>query len=219
METTEIIDTKICKGCRQNLPYSNFWKNPSNKDGYFGKCKSCAERVKDDNALKKQQYLDQNLWTCSSCKQILPLTEDNFYRRRESKTGFQNRCKKCLQKDPARCDRLVNKDSLDYFIKDRFYGAKNRALNKNIDFNISIKYLNDLWIKQEGKCAITGLVMKHSILEGKVKTNLSIDRIDPSKGYIIGNIQLVCNIINVMKSDMSYTDLKYYCNLILHGND
>ncbi|NDB81391.1 MAG: hypothetical protein EB127_01390, partial [Alphaproteobacteria bacterium] len=65
----------------------------------------------------------------------------------------------------------------------------------------------------------TGINMTHTILEGKLKTNASIDKINPSLGYTKGNIQFVCNVANMMKSDMSIEDLIYFCKLIINNNE
>ena len=48
--------------------------------------------------------------------------------------------------------------------------------------------------------------------------NISIDRIDSSKGYIKGNIQLVCGIVNVMKSDSSEDEFLQLCKKIVEHN-
>ncbi|UVY48073.1 MAG: hypothetical protein [Bacteriophage sp.] len=45
---------------------------------------------------------------------------------------------------------------------------------------------------------------------GRVPTNLSVDRIDSSLGYIKGNIQLVCMAVNQMKSVLTVEQLKYF---------
>jgi hypothetical protein len=50
---------------------------------------------------------------------------------------------------------------------------------------------------------------------GRVPTNLSVDRIDSSLGYIKGNIQLVCMAVNQMKNDLTVEQLKYFCKSIL----
>ena len=214
-----MIEFKVCKLCKEELSINNFWKNPSNKDGYFGKCKVCATKTKDINALKKQKYLEDNLWTCSTCNITFPLTKENFHKRNDSDTGFQHRCKKCLEKDPTRVNRLIKKDDLDLFIKDRFHGARSRSIKKGIEFELTLEYLKDLWNIQNGLCAITKIKMTHTILEGKLKTNLSIDKVDPALGYTKDNIQLVCNIVNVMKSNMSIENLMYFCKLIIQENE
>lgn len=217
MET--IIETKICKRCNKELTLDKFYKHPGYKDGLCNKCKICVGEVQYENVLEKQKQVESNIWTCSSCNRELVLDSENFHKRSDSVTGYQHRCKVCLKKDPRRVTRLIKNNDLDLFIYDNFYNAQYRAKKKNIEFTITSQDLKELWDSQKGKCALTGLNMTHIKLEGKVKTNLSIDRINPNLGYIKDNVQLVCNIVNVMKSDMNMDDLKYYCNLILQGHD
>lgn len=50
---------------------------------------------------------------------------------------------------------------------------------------------------------------------GRVNTNISIDRIDSSLGYVRGNVQFVCDIVNRIKQDLSQEELYKWCNLIL----
>ncbi len=219
MKIEILVSEKICKRCKQTLSLDNFWKNSSIKDGYFSKCKVCAIKISDDNYLKKQKYLYKNIWTCSTCNTQYKLNDNNFYKRKDSVTGFQHRCKTCLKKDPSRYDRLINKNDLKYYLKDNYHRAKYRAKKKGIEFNLTLKGLLELYVEQAGECAITGLKMKHTILEGKLKTNLSIDKINPILGYTFSNIQLVCNIVNVMKSNMTIKELKYFCNLIIKDHD
>ena len=79
--------------------------------------------------------------------------------------------------------------------------------------------MKELWNKQKGLCALTSIKMTHTILEGKLKTNGSIDKINPSLGYTKDNIQFVCNIVNIMKSDMSMEELTYFCKIIISNNE
>jgi hypothetical protein len=53
-----------------------------------------------------------------------------------------------------------------------------------------------LWEKQKGLCALTGIPMTYKFYEGRVNTNLSVDRIDSAKGYSKDNVQLVCMAAN-----------------------
>jgi hypothetical protein len=50
---------------------------------------------------------------------------------------------------------------------------------------------------------------------GRHLKNMSIDRIDPTKGYTEDNVQLVCAQVNMMKSDMSLEELYTFCEAIL----
>ena len=76
-----------------------------------------------------------------------------------------------------------------------------------------------LYEKQEGKCALSGRTMTYQTGEGRVPTNISIDRIDPKIGYELGNIQLVCIQANKMKAELSGNELRDWCLDIVNTND
>lgn len=76
---------------------------------------------------------------------------------------------------------------------------------------ISIDQLCDLWVVQNGKCALTGWPMTMELMKGVVPTNCSIDRIDPKLGYVAGNVQLVSRAANVAKHDLSIADFRNLC--------
>ena len=79
--------------------------------------------------------------------------------------------------------------------------AKQRAV-----VTINVDFLLDLFKKQEGLCALSGIKMTWAT--GKtLPTSISIDRIDNEKGYIEGNVRLVCTAINAFKSTMTDAEL------------
>jgi len=49
--TEPTVGEKQCSECRQHKPASHFYKNRTNKDGLFGKCKLCSEGTKKERAL------------------------------------------------------------------------------------------------------------------------------------------------------------------------
>lgn len=89
-----------------------------------------------------------------------------------------------------------------------FYGRmKQTAEQRGIEFNVSIEYLHDLFVKQEGRCDYSGeeifLPVNVRQLRGENNENIaSLDRIDNSLGYIEGNLHWVCKRINYMKHTM-----------------
>jgi hypothetical protein len=212
-------DVKICKACNKELTFDNFWKQPNNKDGYFGKCKTCALILVDTNHLNKQTLLEKNIWTCISCKQSLPLNKENFHSDITTSTKFKTRCKECSKKSRLSFTRMTESNSLDYYLKEIIHGARGRAKKKNLDFELSLELIKSLWSIQDGKCAITKIPMTHIILQGRLQTNLSIDRIDSSIGYVVNNIQLVCVAVNIMKSTLSMEELINFCKLIINNNE
>lgn len=70
-----------------------------------------------------------------------------------------------------------------------------------IPVEITIKEAWDLFLNQKKKCALSGVDIK---IDSTAKYNTaSIDRIDSSKGYEIGNIQWVHKDVNFMKRTYS----------------
>lgn len=52
---------KKCSTCEETKPYTEFFKQPRNKDGYFGQCKFCVnekrkERKDSINAKQRKYY-------------------------------------------------------------------------------------------------------------------------------------------------------------------
>lgn len=140
-----------------------------------------------------------------------PQESDVFYRE-----GKDKRCK-CCKKDQYLKRRLTNRGrkDLNRLLLERWHGAKDRAKKNNLEIDFDIEYLRSLWDKQNGKCAISGLEMTYEMFKGRVPTNISVDRIDSSKGYIKGNVQLVCMAVNQMKNELSLEDLLYFCDSII----
>jgi hypothetical protein len=75
-------------------------------------------------------------------------------------------------------------------------GAKHR----NIHFDITIEEIWDLYVEQNGKCAISGEDIVLS-LDRDTEVTASLDRIDSNAGYTIENVQWVHKEINCMKMD------------------
>lgn len=85
------------------------------------------------------------------------------------------------------------------------------------EFSLTLQDLLLLYELQGGKCAVTGLDMTRVVGEGHVRTNVSLDRIDSSIGYVIGNVRLVCCIVNLMKHTMTDSELLLWCKNITKG--
>lgn len=103
-----------------------------------------------------------------------------------------------------------------------FWQRIKRGANKrNIKYNLSKEYLWNLFIKQNQKCALSGIKLK--IAKGSKKwwqrTTASLDRIDSSKDYIEGNVQWVYKDINFMKQSFSQEYFIKLCKKISDFNN
>lgn len=91
------------------------------------------------------------------------------------------------------------------------------AKNRNLEFHITIDYIWDLFIKQNGCCSITNLPIFFTNRKD-IKQTASLDRIDSSKGYIEGNVQWVHKTINQMKWDFDQDYFISTCSKIHNYN-
>jgi len=89
------------------------------------------------------------------------------------------------------------------------------ASKRKLEFSITIEYIWDLFLKQNRKCALTGLDLG---LGKKTKDfqarTASLDRIDSKKGYIKGNVQWVDKRINFMKQAFSQDEFVDLCKKV-----
>lgn len=91
------------------------------------------------------------------------------------------------------------------------------AKKRGYEFNIDIKYGWDLFIKQNRKCALSGIEIQFSkTLSKKDRYDItaSLDRINNDKGYIIDNVQWVDKRINFMKHTLKQEEFLELCNAV-----
>ncbi len=95
-----------------------------------------------------------------------------------------------------------------------FAGIRKGAKDRNIDFNITIEYIWELFLKQNKKCVLSSADLCFRSSYKKSDGTASLDRIDSSKGYIEGNVQWVHKDINRMKWTLSDEKFIKWCHLV-----
>jgi hypothetical protein len=89
--------------------------------------------------------------------------------------------------------------------------AKNRAAEKGLEFDIEV---SDIIIPDI--CPILGIPIKENKgKSGAYPDSPSLDKIDPTKGYIKGNVQVVSQMANMMKYNATQDQLRAFANYIL----
>lgn len=91
---------------------------------------------------------------------------------------------------------------------DYYNNIKKGARKRKLECNLTPQYLYNLFKEQKGLCAITGIEISQK------KGNLSLDRKDSKKGYIIDNVWWVDRKINMIKQELSMGELVNICRLI-----
>ncbi|ARF12683.1 hypothetical protein Klosneuvirus_16_2 [Klosneuvirus KNV1] len=208
--------TKKCTSCEEELELDKFSILNSKKGTRNSQCKNCRNTKRKAN---KHDRKKEGTKECLECEQELDVKE--FSANKSVSDGLQSYCKNCkfgqMQSCMSDFDSFINRLYLDIV-----HNAKRRA--KNIPVEISVDDLRDLYKKQDGKCAYTGkqlTAIRYAVRNDQHimnKWNVSVDRIDSNKGYTTDNIQMVCAIINRMKTDLREEEFLSLCNDIVKAN-
>ena len=209
---------QICDVCGRSLPKTTqYFKKYSHKtDGrnFHTTCKECEKKKEIETEWKDGKLL------CHVCGRYLDPSEFHSTGINGAKYyvrgGKDKRCRECKNKQNKEARSHYNSDkALHRILQDRWFDAKYRAEQKGIPFTITKEDLQYLWNQQKGLCAISKIPMTYTLDQGRVYTNISIDQIEPSKGYTIDNIQLVCMGVNQIKSDLDMETVLFLCKSIL----
>ena len=115
----------------------------------------------------------------------------------------------------ARCEANPNL----LFLK-AIANAKRRSKEKGLVFEIDINYIKELYSKQSGKCYYSKLPLnivknQESGLHDSFK--MTLDRLDPEKGYVKGNVVWCAYCINSFKLNMSKDKIVEVCKAIINN--
>jgi hypothetical protein len=137
---------------------------------------------------------------CGTCCKNLPVTA--FYKNAAKIDGLDHQCKEC-KKNYQKANPIIIQTNL------MVRGARNRAKKKHLEFNIDHKHVRSLVVSH---CPMLGIFLEWSCWRGNGQGGLpnspSLDRIDPTKGYIKGNVWIVSNKANMIKNNATHEELK-----------
>lgn len=139
---------------------------------------------------------------CKKCKNNVNhrISVDN-----RRKNGCIEQCCVCYENN---CKRYRKKHWKRYLA----YKANSRK-RKDSDF-ITEEHIDTLYKKQNGRCAISGVVLNIEDSENRP----SLDRIDSKKGYKINNLQLLTWITNRTKGKLDDDTFIKLCHTISEHN-
>ena len=92
--------------------------------------------------------------------------------------------------------------------------------DRDVNCNITLEDLLDIWNKQKGKCIYSKVELqpsKYKSSNNQIYT-LSIDRIDSSKGYIKDNTQFISIAMNHMKNNMTHEQTLELIEILKNNN-
>lgn len=152
--------------------------------------------------------------------------KEEIKRKDHVRTNRTTMCKSCASKKTAlNYPPPVNRTGYEGLSGTHFLAIKFGASKRNIEFNLSEKFLWNLFLNQRGLCALTGIpiILNNSIKNQNVNWDIitaSLDRKDSNGGYIESNVWWVHKKINRLKNNLSVEELLYWSKLLVdkHGN-
>ena len=186
--------------------------------------------------MKTKYKRNRIMKTCNVCKESKSLGE--FHYDKCQPDNRRRRCKECVAEyDHNRKQTLISRDPTSYYkgqykrtlsymansprkaLYSQLYAALKRVPTVN---PVTVDELVDLFNKQQGKCALTGIELvwagRHKDREnlGLTRHNsMSIDRINQHEGYSLGNVRLVCSCVNSFRGRMSDDEMYKYAEALL----
>lgn len=110
--------------------------------------------------------------------------------------------------------RINNRNSDAVIARRKFYTLKQNAKTRKIEINITPRYLREILVAQDRKCAVTGRQLDYQGPACSINAP-SVDRIDRTKGYVEGNLRWVTYQVNVALSVGSLEELRSMCRDVL----
>ena len=196
-----------CYNCNTEKSIFDFYESDQRN------CKSCKKARREE--IKKNRELG------------IPTPRKKEYNKRKpdfigppepKKLRNKRKVEQWHENNPSK-SRLYYEAKSEQFKKDRVENpkkymisrAKNRAKKKELEFNITE---DDIFIPSH--CPILGVKLVPNC--GNRVNSMSLDRIDPSKGYIKGNVWVISNRANAMKNNADFELLLKFAKWVLSIN-
>jgi hypothetical protein len=140
-------------------------------------------------------------------------TNNEYYHRNKERILEKLRWnyKDYYEENRERISETGKKSRASNYEKHLLISVRNRCKNRTgIECTIE---LEDIVIPEI--CPYLGTPLTRTQGQGKVWTNASVDRVDPAKGYVKGNIQIISNKANMMKHNATPEELITFAQNVL----
>ena len=201
---------RVCWICKTEYPLDrdHFYKDSKDKSGFQKRCIECNKKT-------NKRYIEKN-------PDYFPNKGKERYHNEKSINPNYNKNRYSKYKEQYLKYRKDWKLTEYGRIYDIFSAAKSRSLKKKIPFDLTFEDVIKMYHEQDNKCALTGLAL---ITNEQREEGIhyypfapSIDKIDPSKGYVLGNIRIVAVITNLALNGFGDRIFDQMCRAYIEKN-
>lgn len=189
------MELKTCTKCNITKDILNFNKRKTGTNGKNSICRDCEKLRREANKEKHNAYRVEKWAKDPSYRQHYLNYHKNRY--------LDNRDTILAYKD---LHYSIPENKLKHMIS----AAKARAIKANIEFNIT---KDDVIIPEY--CAYLGIKLTSKTKCGRLDSAMSLDRIEPSKGYTKDNVMIISDLANRMKQNATKEQLITFAENIL----
>ena len=218
---------QVCTTCCQKKPLTDFYEDKRSLNGRHSGCIACHKDrhrkrlTKPDVPLIRAALETAGAKVCTVCEVRKPLTE--FWKQALRTDGYAVECKDCTRKYVSkyrkrpenkakelersrRAERIKYRNERDSSCAGRALVMVNSArANSKVrghSFPVTVDPKDIQAILEIGVCEVSGLPFDlRRGLGRRSPFSPSLDRIDPKKGYVKGNVQVVVWCYNAARGD------------------
>lgn len=193
--------TKKCSTCQGVKLFSDFYGDKHKARGLSSRCKDCAKQAAMEWRRQNPQKVREN-------------QQKNYQRNKDQYVEYAKQWRE-NNTDRIRQYYQENKEAIkekrkgkSNLLREMFRGAKHRASDNCLPFDLTIEHMESIALDH---CPVTGELLDWDLQfsqEGKRNPHApSLDKIVPSLGYVQGNVAIISNRMNTLKSDMTLEQL------------
>lgn len=195
------MEKRKCWKCKQEKELSKdfFYKDHTDVAGFQKSCKDCQKNIREAYKLKHPEYAKKK--------------GKEHYKKEDNKDRYLK------YKENYLLRRSEWSKSIRGKLYDLLEAARARAKKQNLQIDIDLNFLLELYEKQSGKCKLTNLNFtfeKRKSGKNYNPFNPSIDKIDYSKGYTKDNVRLVCTIVNLALNTFGEENFALMCQAYIN---
>jgi hypothetical protein len=135
---------------------------------------------------------------CSKCGEVKPFTD--FYTEKRATDKLTSACKRCVYSAQLRYREKS-------FFMTTHHNKASQCRRSDIPYDLDADYLESIWTES---CPVFGFSLTPRG-DRSLDSSPHLDRIDPNKGYVRGNVAFISRKANLIKSNATAEDvLKVY---------
>ncbi|MGH7039895.1 MAG: hypothetical protein ACREE4_13740 [Stellaceae bacterium] len=184
------IATKRCKWCGKEKPLTEFHYCPE-QSRHRAECKECYRA-----AMNARRDPIDNRRRVKAWQQANP-----DKRRAQSRKTYE-----------------AKRSNLRRSVASTLKTTRASCRRRGVVMEITTDDVVALFEAQSGRCVLTGRTLLWGT-KGVQRDTLSIDRIDQSRGYVLGNVRLVTYQANFARNRFSDEELFEFCKAVLAWRD